>query len=375
MLKAVRELLMKVVFSGLFVCCTVGVAFGLDLRLAVEFSAREVVSIIEYAKDAYTYNKERGSNFFSSSKATEKGYLGFVIRQDVEQDVRIIVAFHGTRGGSYQSCDIGVDATFGESGVSEYNKDLGLGEFCAHQGFSSTVCECYDQMCKQINRASGNSQGKKEVIFTGHSMGGAYAQLAALLYVKNNDIKPGQKLVKVFALSAPAIFDEVGCDLYHQMVGGFNSITICRSYDLICMPHKYGAHYYYPVGIVGDINIREGGYPQGLKAVGERLGSSTLALKIVWPGISVLYYGLKNVTKFLLSGSKWPLGEVRKDFLIMGACSWTFSLFAGSIAHFFEQEHAKDNFDKDVVEIVMKRIYDNCVANPSASLWSIGGLR
>jgi hypothetical protein len=160
------------------------------------------------------------------------------------------------------------------------------------------------------------------------------------------------------------------------MVGGFNSITICRSYDLVCMPHKYGAHYYYPVGIVGDINLREGGYPQGLKAIYGRLKDcfrSAVGTVLLGGTVCTL-----RCTKSLLGKGELSLKEVKENFSeMLESCSIGLGLlfFVKSAAHFFGQEHAKDNFNKDVVEIVMKRIYENCLANPSASLWSIGSLR
>ena len=125
----------------------------------------------------------------------------------------------------------------------EYMQSPGGG--MTHRGFLSRAGEIYPRIFSRLQGWEG------EVIFTGHSLGGALAITLANMYtfragIENNSVS---NVVKVFAFSPPKVGDEAFRDSVNARVGVENILSFGDKYDPVVHSPPYyerpGIFYYY----------------------------------------------------------------------------------------------------------------------------------
>lgn len=293
-------------------------------ELAIEKSPEFVYELVLLSDKAYDPLAELQMNrslslFYERGKENqEAAFCGFVTKLGNAA----VVAFHGTRDGLFLKHDALIDADVVMGGDGGYKNEVAPFEnFAVHKGFAREVESCYDAICRIIdNKNFGNFD---ELIFTGHSMGAAMAQLAALLYCKKHCIAchRDENKVKVFAFSSPAIFNKEAREFYHRILNWKNSIHIYVNTDVVASPHKF--------------------YLAGVQA---------------------------NLSFFNRPGAVFPL------FGFLGSlCSKTKEVF-GSALETAKSVHTIKSFTFEDIKEIMLRIQANYMVNPDMGCENLGRL-
>ena len=163
--------------------------------------------------------------FFEHNKSTEDFLCGFVSK--IKN--LLVVAFHGTRFTEYPVHDWIVNGKiFGDDGGYKNSIAPHSINFGVHPGFSTVVMSCYENVCKILRRHSF-----VRLVFTGHSMGAAIAQLFALKYCVEAKISAPQAIVNVFAFSSPMVFSEYAAKMYNEVIGDLSSVHIYVNTDVV----------------------------------------------------------------------------------------------------------------------------------------------
>jgi hypothetical protein len=232
-----------VVLSVLGVCLCINVECAEEKRVYAIFESSTFVSDMKEAC-AKAYKKsdkieiQDSSKLFYGEQKSEDAFVGFV---ELINDTTEVVAFHGTRM-DHLTHDVSIDASF-SGDTSQYNGlfnknelfiDRTLIDYCDfHAGFARIVAQFYENMEKEID---SNLHNVNKLVFTGHSMGAAYAQLAAMLYASNH--MGAKNKIEVFAFSSPAVFSEAAVDLYHRLIDPLNSVHIYSNFDPVTTPWR-----------------------------------------------------------------------------------------------------------------------------------------
>ena len=212
-------------------------------RRAIDFEDGEVVEIKKFASLAYgKVDDIEGARVFSLNNSNTKGFV-----KKWEINNILIVAFRGTK--NMEDVFVDIKAEGDDSRYVNYIKkkaeeskriDFYGREFNGmrvHAGFSDEIRNLCDvdndgSLYRILNGDEFNNFN--EIVFTGHSMGAALAQLYALRYCADKDFDEEEcKKVKVFAFSSPKIFNEIAAGLYYAAIGELNSIHFFNSSDIV----------------------------------------------------------------------------------------------------------------------------------------------
>ena len=99
-----------------------------------------------------------------------------------------------------------------------------------HPGFVRLLLNSYENMNNAISKVCNENkfiQKNTQIIFTGHSLGGALATLGALKYSLDNEIHKASNLVKVVSFCAPNLGNH---DFHNFFYENFNDANIIRVY-------------------------------------------------------------------------------------------------------------------------------------------------
>lgn len=155
--------------------------------------------------------------FYKEGESKEKGNLpaGMVVKcKD-----KIIVSYRGTE--NYNIQELTTDVHFSQSQMK-----FGDEKAYIHAGFKSE----YERSKKNRDAILDelNKDRKIPIIYTGHSMGAALAQIAALDGTLNNN----EKNIKSIVLAGPRVFSNNGAKLYNKHLGE-NTLRIVKENDPI----------------------------------------------------------------------------------------------------------------------------------------------
>jgi hypothetical protein len=161
--------------------------------------------------------------FYKPGIRTPAGYV-------IETKEEIIVAYHGTNykhmgdGGFSESIDnmraLGTKATFGKVAGN------------VHSGFLNQYNKSKDSLYEILDKLVDvtDAEGKKKTLhFSGHSLGGAVAQIAALDAQTNNN----REVSAVSTFGSPRVFFSKLADVYDKVGLSKNTIRVIDSYDPI----------------------------------------------------------------------------------------------------------------------------------------------
>jgi hypothetical protein len=205
---------MKVLLVLLFVCIQVHATFpAVDMHeedvALMNILARRSYADAEYCRENPIHSflegmeKINGEKFrkkpFGNLDRAETSPIGCVYFSD-QRPESIFIAFHG----SHWAPDWIKDFLVFKRNASELNSNI-PGKL--HYGFSETIIKCYDDMLQQSQSLLERVfQETDNIYFTGHSLGGALAILAA---VKTKlDVDSGMHRIKVVTFAAPKPGDE-----------------------------------------------------------------------------------------------------------------------------------------------------------------------
>ena len=87
-------------------------------------------------------------------------------------------------------------------------------------------------------------QKNTQIVFTGHSLGGALATLGALKYSLDNEIHKASNLVKVVSFCAPNLGNHDFCNFFYKNFNEANIIRVYTESDLI----SYLPPFFVPLG-------------------------------------------------------------------------------------------------------------------------------
>ncbi|MDR1333692.1 MAG: lipase family protein [Holosporaceae bacterium] len=209
------------------------------------FSKEEVSKIIQKISSSYKMQmstlKDKASPFFYKSESESESEDLMAGSVFTEKNGSVIVSFHGIRkGGKERQCDARVF-----NGTDIGNKYVGSilsalrksspisferfsGGFRLFANFGNALMDCYESMKKLIPPES-------EIIFAGHSTGGALAQLAALKYVTE---EPSSK-VRVFSLGAIPVWSREGSLCFARNVGAWNAFNVYDSGNTMIISNNF----------------------------------------------------------------------------------------------------------------------------------------
>ena len=165
-------------------------------------------------------------NFYATPKDGESTRAGILLfRKNSHGDGDIILAFHGTQDMS----DVKVDLNFPMMATNS----IGLKEGYAHQGFLQRYMESRESITDILQLfASEIAKDKRlNVMVTGHSLGGALAQIAAIDL--NNNILPTlhkNANIELITFNAPRAFDFTAAAGFNKILGD-KTIRLWRSHD------------------------------------------------------------------------------------------------------------------------------------------------
>lgn len=181
-----------------------------------------------------------------SLEASQKAYRSFDIEDPstntqvalVEMQDVLYVAFRGTEN----KADVKSDVKIGMRTVSWLPTDAK-----AHRGFLKAYESVRDQVTRRIREALDTNRGVKKLVFTGHSLGGALATLAAADWVVHGANVP----TDVYTFGAPQVGDQAFVNAFDAGVGV--SVRVVNPHDKVpasLAPVYVHVKGYYPVTTV-----------------------------------------------------------------------------------------------------------------------------
>lgn len=194
-------------------------------KLIYEYNKNTIDNVNKCAEYCYNiYNKERiaknynGTWIFSKEKQ-HSSYINYS-----EKENTIFVTFRGTK-----SCeDVKIDLNFIKKNCAFLN-NKGV-----HSGFLNTYNHFKPEVTKKINELIEKHKDAK-IVFTGHSLGGAIATLAALDASTNNEFK--DKDISLVSFCAPRSLSKEAFDytLTNKSIQKLyeNSIRVWRTGDVV----------------------------------------------------------------------------------------------------------------------------------------------
>ncbi len=144
------------------------------------------------------------------------------------RDNSVVVSFHG----SYWLVDWLQDAKM--KGTKLDQKKFGLDlSGVIHQGFSEIVDVLFDDLSKALKvfDTGDSASSRKELIFTGHSLGGALAVLSAARWAGKNDFLANK--VKIITFSAPRVGDKDFADSLYGKISRENVVNFACETDAV----------------------------------------------------------------------------------------------------------------------------------------------
>ncbi|MFP3016053.1 MAG: hypothetical protein ACEY3H_00415 [Wolbachia sp.] len=172
----------------------------------------------------------------SNSYNRDAGYV--FIKKEREKKEEITISYHGTRDLN----DVKEDLRASLAKLSFLPEDHRV-----HSGFYS-LFRCSWPSVHKILQGHANDQGLEikdlKINVTGHSMGGALANIAALCLNKTEDAKD----VHVATFGSPRVFYNSAAEVYNECLGSKTIRVACQSDPVPCLPHGNAGMHYKHVG-------------------------------------------------------------------------------------------------------------------------------
>lgn len=164
---------------------------------------------------------KRGKNTKNDIPA---GYV--IVSKNAEGKQTITVSYHGTRGNNLQEIKHDLQAT-------QTKRTLGTGKkISLHSGFNAEFEDSKSDLDEKLKLALSKAEGAK-INFTGHSLGGAVATIAALHYCTNEDSKVTPEAVKLITFGAPRVLQKDSVGIFNETLGDEKAIRIEIANDII----------------------------------------------------------------------------------------------------------------------------------------------
>ena len=205
-------------------------------KLIYKYNEDTIFKINKCAKYSFNiYDKRKISKKYNGNWILSKtGEHSAYVNYD-ENENTIFVTFRGTK--SYS--DLRTDIKFPKEKCGFLNNEG------VHGGFLNTYNHFKPELDKKVKEIININQDAK-IVFTGHSLGGAIATLAAIDAVNNNEFK--DKNISLITFASPRVISE---EAYNYSMTNENikklyekTIRIWRAGDIITsMPFEYGLNF------------------------------------------------------------------------------------------------------------------------------------
>ncbi len=185
----------------------------------MSFTIAEVQHVInkQIPRDAIPFYKEKDNAMDRNNNPIPAGWVTEGLNNS------LIVIYRGT----ISAKEIKSDISAARTEISFGNQTIKL-----HSGFKRQFELSQKQMQEAIQELDPNVT--RAITFTGHSMGAAVAQIAAL---KHKIEKPSSK-VKVITTGGPRVFSPESAQLYNDQLG-LDTLRVKTANDLVCnLPPK-----------------------------------------------------------------------------------------------------------------------------------------
>ncbi len=169
-------------------------------------------------------------SYDKESYTSEDGLNALLLVKDKE-NAKIYVVFRGSDSfedwiqTNFQWLRIRLPKYSLEKRIMEYFDD----KILVHAGFQRAYQSLRLEMLRQVEKALADLNEKVTVVFTGHSMGGAIANLAALDFKFRN---PAQK-VQVVTFGCPRVGNYAFSRMVRKIIGSDNYVRVAHWFDLV----------------------------------------------------------------------------------------------------------------------------------------------
>lgn len=153
--------------------------------------------------------------FYKKGVKSPAGYV-------IPTNAQVLVCYHGTQFGKIS----GAKEVLHGFQMSKSKMKFGNKEVSVHKGFKKEFDASKDSLDLALGEV--NVMGKK-VQFTGHSLGGAVAQIAALDMVTNST--RGATVEKVTTFGGPRVFSKKAAELYNDNGLGDKTLRVKQNKD------------------------------------------------------------------------------------------------------------------------------------------------
>jgi hypothetical protein len=172
--------------------------------------------------------KDKGGKFIKATPFYKKGVkspAGYVIETDKET----MVSYHGTQFGKFFGS--GGKEVFHDLQMQKSKMKFGDQECGVHAGFKKEYDNSRDDLYSVLQEVKGDPA--KPVIFSGHSLGGAVANIAALDASANNRLPNGQTVGGVVTFGAPRVLSPEAAQVYNDKGLDKNTLRVKQGWDVV----------------------------------------------------------------------------------------------------------------------------------------------
>ena len=172
--------------------------------------------------------KDQDGKFIKATPFYKKGVkspAGYVIETDKET----MVSYHGTQFGKFFGS--GGREVFHDMQMQKSKMKLGDQECGVHAGFKKEYDNSRDDLYRVLQEVKGNPA--KPVVFSGHSLGGAVANIAALDASANNKLPNGQTVGGVVTFGAPRVLSKEAAQVYNNQGLADKTLRVKQGWDVV----------------------------------------------------------------------------------------------------------------------------------------------
>lgn len=190
--------------------------------------------------------------FYKSEVKNAKTLAGCVIKvQDKDMNESLMVSYHGTRLNNLSELKSDIHST-------KASKKFGDKTLDVHKGFLNEYESSKEQLIQILGQQMGTDK-KLPITFSGHSLGGAVAQIAAFDLQSSGKIESQD--TKVLTYGSPRVFGKEAAIAYNNSGLGKCTLLIRQSRDIIpkVPPALFYAHAGYKVRVPNASPVPHGG--------------------------------------------------------------------------------------------------------------------